>query len=134
MSLKENLLAIPHHLYGNHSSCQIKWCKYPQNEETYTPKYLPYGKYLTDSNLFQDLQQLFTSFANQSEKFSLLESTQHIENFNHVVSRRNPKNNFYSGSESTYSVIVAAAVCKKNIGAPNVLQVNSYKRYMYMKS
>lgn len=127
VSLKENLLAIPHHLYGNHSSCQVKWCRYLQNEETYTPKHLPYGKYLTDSNLIQDLQQLFTSYANQSEKLSLLESTQHNENFNHVLSRKNPQNNFYSGSEST-SVRVAAAVCEKNIGAPYVLQVNSYKK------
>lgn len=127
VSLKENLLAIPHHLYGNHSSCQVKWCRYLQNEETYTPKHLPYGKYLTDSNLFQDPQQLFTSSANQSEKLSLLESTQHNENFNHIVSRKNPQNNFYSGSEST-SVRVAAAVCEKNIGAPYVLQVNSYKK------
>lgn len=38
-----------------------------------------------------------------------------------------PQNNFYSGSEST-SVIVASAVCEKNIGAPYVLQVNSYKK------
>lgn len=126
-SLKENLLAIPHHLYGNHCTCHVKWCRYLQNEETYTPKHLPYGKYVTDSNLFQDLQQLFTSYANQSEKLSLLESTQHNENFNHVVSRKTPKNNFYSGSEST-SVIVASAVCEKNIGAPYVLQVNSYKK------
>lgn len=60
-------------------------------------------------------------------QLSLLESTQHNENFNHIVSRKNPQNNFYSGSEST-SVRVAAAVCEKNIGAPYVLQVNSYKK------
>jgi hypothetical protein len=40
-----------------------------------------------------------------------------------MVSRKNPQNNFYSGSESTCGR-VAAAVCEKNIGTEYVAQVS----------
>ncbi|XP_061170844.1 uncharacterized protein LOC133180314 [Saccostrea echinata] len=115
-ALKANLIAIPHHLFGNHSTCDSKWCRYLQNKESYIPRNLPYGRYLSDTNLHEDLLHLSSSFAGQVDKLSSLESTQGNGNFNYMVSMKNPKNNFYSGSEST-SGRVAAAVCETKFGA-----------------
>ncbi|XP_048770711.1 uncharacterized protein LOC125676871 isoform X2 [Ostrea edulis] len=84
---------------------------------------LPYGKYLSDKELHHDLVKIFTLYAEQSDRLSSLESTQNNENFNQIVARKNPKNNFYSGSESTTSR-VAAATCEKNIGPHYVTQIN----------
>ncbi|XP_062575255.1 uncharacterized protein LOC134237171 [Saccostrea cucullata] len=84
---------------------------------------IPYGRYLSDKELHQELVKIFTLYAEQSDKLSTLESTQNNENFNQIVARKNPKNNFYSGSEST-SGRVAAATCEKNIGPHYVTQIN----------
>ena len=128
-TLKENLLAIPNHLYGRHDKCSSTWCRYLQCPETYTPKNLPYGRYLSNPVLFDGLLNLFTRHAENSEKLSTLESTQSNESFNQMVATKNPKNKFFSGSEST-SVRVAAAVCQKNMGEKYLLQVYT-NYYMY---
>ncbi|XP_062601452.1 uncharacterized protein LOC134263157 [Saccostrea cucullata] len=114
-TLRDNLLAIPHHLYGDHQKCSETWCRYLQRPDKYIPKNLPYGKYLSDKELFTELNQIFTQYSEIADKLSTLESTQRNENFNQMVAHKNPKNRCYSTSEST-SVRVAAAVCQQNMG------------------
>ena len=67
LALKTNLSAIPHHLYGKHSCCDSKWCRYLQNRESFIPKNLPYGKYLSDVNLYKDIVHIFSLYTEQSE-------------------------------------------------------------------
>ena len=110
--LKENLEAIPHHLFGDHKQCNISWCRFLQNPDTYVPKHLPFGRYLQTQALFDNLLKIFTQYAKNAEKLSSLESTQMNENFNQLVSTKNPKNKFYSSSESTCHR-TASAACQK---------------------
>ena len=67
LALKTNLSAIPHHLYGSHSCCDSKWCRYLQNRESFIPKNLPYGKYLSDVNLYKDIVHIFSLYTEQSD-------------------------------------------------------------------
>lgn len=110
IGMKKNLLAIPHHLFGD------------QSRNTYVPKNLPFGKYLQNEDLFNSLLKVFTQYSEIAQKLSSLESTQINENFNQLVSTKNPKNKFYSSSEST-SHRVAAAVCQKNMGEEYIVKV-----------
>jgi hypothetical protein len=132
--LKQNLLAIPGHLFGNHNNCTIAWCNYLKDPENYVPKYLPYCKYLSNQDLYHGLSSIFSVYADKSDRLSTLGSTQSNESFNSMVSLKNPKNKFYSGSEST-STRVAAAVCQKNLGEHYLLEVPvtffSYELYIY---
>ncbi|XP_061176202.1 uncharacterized protein LOC133185163 [Saccostrea echinata] len=103
--------------------CDVSWCRYLQHPETYVPRNLPYGKYLSNQDLFDRLLQIFTTYAEKSDKLLTLGSTQSNESFNGLVSVKNSKNRFYSGSEST-SHRVAAAVCQKNLGEEYLLQTH----------
>ena len=40
VELKENIVAIPYHLFGNHQKCDVSCCRYLQNPDSYVPKYL----------------------------------------------------------------------------------------------
>lgn len=122
ISLKNNLNSIPCHVFGDHSLCSEDWCGYIKDPENYKPRNLPYSKYLTGEDLLKDLKALFSLFSNTSEKLCSTGSTQSNENFNRVVSAKNPKTHFYGGSEST-SFRVAAAVAQKNIGHESLLKV-----------
>lgn len=122
IGMKKNLLAIPHHLFGDHQQCEISWCRFLQSPNTYVPKNLPFGKYLQNEDLFNSLLKVFTQYSEIAQKLSSLESTQINENFNQLVSTKNPKNKFYSSSEST-SHRVAAAVCQKNMGEEYIVKV-----------
>ena len=118
-TLQKNLECIPSHVFGNHNSCQSQWCRYLQDPEKYRPVNLPYGKYLSGMDLFNDLQHIFTDLAKSASQLTNMGSTQSNENFNRIVACKNPKNFFYSGSEST-AFRVAAAVAHKNIGHSTV--------------
>ena len=48
VELKENIMAIPYHLFGNHQKCDVSCCRYLQNPDSYVPSNLPYGKYLSN--------------------------------------------------------------------------------------
>lgn len=114
--------SIPCHVFGDHSLCSEDWCGYIKDPENYKPRNLPYGKYLTGEDLLKDLKALFSLFSNNAEKLCSTGSTQSNENFNRVLSAKNPKTYFYGGSEST-SFRVAAAVAQKNIGYESLLKV-----------
>lgn len=124
ISLKKNLNSIPGHVFGDHSICSEDWCGYIKDpvSENYEPRNLPYSKYLTGEDLLTDLKSLFSVFSNNAEKLCSTGSTQSNENFNKVVSAKNPKTHFYGGSEST-SFRVAAAVAQKNIGHESLSKV-----------
>jgi hypothetical protein len=126
VQLKENLNAIPDHVFGDHANCG-DWCKYKQDPDTYKPKNLPYNRYLTGNELCLDLKTVFHTFSNNSEKLINIGSTQSNESFNKTVASRNPKSHFYSGSEST-SFRVASAVAQKNTGTGFITNVSKIKK------
>lgn len=70
-------------------------------------------------------------FSNNAEKLCSTGSTQSNENFNKVVSAKNPKTHFYGGSEST-SFRVAAAVAQKNIGHESLSKVCFFIMFSYI--
>lgn len=79
IGLQRNLLAIPHHLFGDHQQCDISWCRFLQSPDTCAKK------------LFNSLLKVFTKYSDIAEKLSSLESTQINENLNYLVSTKNPK-------------------------------------------
>ena len=53
-TLQKNLECIPSHVFGNHNSCQSQWYRYLKDPENYRPVNLPYGRYLSGMDLFND--------------------------------------------------------------------------------
>jgi hypothetical protein len=122
--MRKNLEAIPLHVYGDHTKCDVIWCRYLKSPQEYKPSNLPYSRYLSDQCLRSDLTSLFQKYADQSEKLINLSSTQSNESMNSMIASKTPKTNFYSGSESN-DFRVAAAVAQKNIGYGYVAEVGS---------
>lgn len=79
---------------------------------------MPYGKYMTGKDLQNDLQTIFNGFSINGAKLLKLGSTQKNESFNNTVATKNPKANFYSGTEST-----SFRVAQKNIGLQTLPRV-----------
>jgi hypothetical protein len=52
---------------------------------------LPYGKPLTDQQLRNALETLFSKYAAKADDLATLGSTQVNENFNHMVASKAPK-------------------------------------------
>lgn len=115
LKIKNALLAVVPHAYGDHQSCG-DWCAGRSSPDTYIHSHLPNGKSLTDQDLRVSLQQLFTKYANGSEKIAKCASTQSNESMNNLVASKNPKSKHYAGSESL-CFRVAAAVSQKNVGS-----------------
>lgn len=96
-----------------------------KDPENYKPTHLPYGKYLSGED-FRNNLHVFSELAKNASELSNLGSSQANENFNRIVTCKNPKNVFFGGSEST-SFRVAAAVAHKNIGHQTIEKVSHYK-------
>ena len=119
--VKMALETVVPHAFGNHSNCG-EWCKYHELKENYRHNNLPHGKPLTDARLRENLEKLFSRFANNAPKLAPCASTQANESINNIVASKNPKARHYSASESL-CYRVAAAVCQKNIGSTYVTNV-----------
>ncbi|KAK3108325.1 hypothetical protein FSP39_005637 [Pinctada imbricata] len=115
LNLKKNIDAIVPHSFGDHSQCNDKWCGFLRDENTYKHKTLPNGDDLKGPELKQSLQDLFHKFSRNAESLSDLGTSNPNENLNNMISKKAPKSQHYSGSESL-AYRVSAAVAQKNTG------------------
>ncbi|XP_063400480.1 uncharacterized protein LOC134685041 isoform X2 [Mytilus trossulus] len=120
--IKESILALSGHPFGQHERCNNTWCRFLDNpNEKFNS--LPHGKPLTDGALQNDLKSVFTKYAENSGKLSSLGSTQANESFNRIVASKAPKQQHYSSSGSL-NYRIAACVAQKNEGNKYILDVN----------
>jgi DNA polymerase III epsilon subunit-like protein len=119
--LKEALLNIPEHVFGNHENCG-DWCRHKLDPSAKYTR-LPRGNCLSGDSLKSDLHGVFLRFANNSEKIAPCGSTQANESFNAIVATKAPKSRFYGGSDSL-DFRVACAVSQTNFGASYIVPVN----------
>ncbi|CAC5412102.1 unnamed protein product [Mytilus coruscus] len=98
--IKQNLDALSKHPFGDHSDCNISWCRF-----------------IEESGLkYREIQKNPENLAN-------LGSTQSNESFNKSVASKAPKNRFYGGSGSL-GYRIAAALAQKNKGHQYTVDVN----------
>lgn len=112
--VKESLLNIVPHAYGEHEGCG-EWCRHRNREEQIPHLRLPNQEPLSDPDERVALTQIFSRFANNADKLAPCASSQGNESFNNVVASKHPKNRHYASSESL-DYRVAVAVCQKNLG------------------
>ena len=99
--LKENILAIIPHQFGDHQRCQPRFCGEKREPGVkYIHKSLPYKAALTKPDLRNQLEKIFNSVASRSAEYSNLGSSQANEHANKEVSIRAPKNTHYGNSEA----------------------------------
>ncbi|CAC5391995.1 unnamed protein product [Mytilus coruscus] len=120
--IKQSILALCDHPFGQHQSCNNSWCKFLDNpNEKFSS--LPHGKPLSDGALQNALRSVFTTYAGNAGKLSSLGSTQPNESFNRIVASKAPKQQHYSSSGSL-KFRIAACVAQKNEGNKYILDVN----------
>lgn len=121
--LEMSLNQIIPHVFGDHQTCDKRWCGYMMNAETYKHKSLPYGRDLHGDELRADLTSVFHIFVSNAEKIAPGGSTKDVESFNNIVASKAPKRCHYSASSSLKNR-VNCAVAEKNIGSHYITQVN----------
>lgn len=100
-ALKENLMAIIPHQFGDHSICKPEFCGQCRDpSSTYRHMGLPYKAPLKDESLHKDLNSIFQSIIANSEQYANLGSSQQCEHANREVTLRAPKMIHYGNSEA----------------------------------
>ena len=115
--LAKAIQCIVPHAFGDHSKCDILWCRYRQNPTEYTHNELPYGKDLHGSSLQQALQDLFSEYASPTvtSKLAPCLDSQRNESLNGTIGSKNLKVRHYGGSESS-DFRTACGVAQHNEG------------------
>ncbi|CAG2186089.1 unnamed protein product [Mytilus edulis] len=111
-ALKETLISIVPHAFGQHEKCG-NWCK--ADNDNFSFKSLPGGKALSGDDLYNDLYIVFETMSNNSHKLAPGGSTKDVESLNGIFASKAPKRICYSASESLKNR-VSATVAQKNIG------------------
>lgn len=111
VELASTLRTIPDHVFGKHEKCGT-WYYRDSNDITNTQKQTIL---LKDSKLHTALCAIFSKYADNSAKFSVVPSSQANESLNNIMAHKAPKNKCYSLSESA-DFRWASAVCTKNDG------------------
>ena len=118
VGLSAAVRCIPDHMYNAHENCGT-WCKKKSgtNPGIYNQKFI-----LKSEQLYQELKQIFSIYADNASKYCVSASSQTNESFNNIVSHKFPKNKNYSTSPSG-DVRVASAVLSKNEGDSYLVEV-----------
>ena len=101
LSIKNGLLSIVSHSFGDHSKCS-EWCRYKRDPGLFLFRSFPSGNPLTDPRLKEELSKIFAEYTKSDilERLACFSSTQANERFNQLVSTKSPKAGNYSGSPS----------------------------------
>jgi hypothetical protein len=121
-ALAQNLNAIPKHMFGDHSLCNISWCRFLKEPSNYYHKSFPHGRDLQSQTLKKELVTLIDSYAKNAKKLSRRGSSQPNESLNNTIGSKAPKIRHY-GSSASSDFRVAAAVSQKNVGYVYVSRV-----------
>ncbi|XP_063436635.1 uncharacterized protein LOC134718073 [Mytilus trossulus] len=111
-ALKETLISIVPHAFGQHEKCG-NWCK--ADNDNFSFKSLPGGKALSGDDLYNDLYIVFETMSNNAHKLAPGGSTKDVESLNGIFASKAPKRICYSASESLKNR-VSATEAQKNIG------------------
>ena len=116
-SIKQGLKNIIPHAFGEHTYCDVSWCGYKQNPETYKHTDLPNGKDLFGDSLKKALMDILEEYSTDTvvNKLAPCAYSQRNESLNSSIGSKNPKTRFYGGSESN-DFRVACGVAQTNIG------------------
>lgn len=99
--MRENLVALVPHQFGDHSKCHGRFCGYKRKpNETYVYRSLPYKVPLQDPLLRQSLDHIFAPIIAKSASYIELGSSQACEHANRETCLRVPKHLHYGESES----------------------------------
>lgn len=99
--MRENLVALVPHQFGDHSKCHGRFCGYKRKpNETYVHRSLPYKVPLQDPLLRQSLDHIFAPIIAKSASYIELGSSQACEHANRETCLRVPKHLHYGESES----------------------------------
>jgi hypothetical protein len=120
--LAKNLNAIPLHMFGDHSLCNVTWCGYLKNKDAYFHKSFPGGSDLKSEPLKKDLISLMDTYAKNAKKLSRRGSSQPNESLNNTIGSKAPKIRHY-GSSASSNFRVAAGICQTNVGHGYVSRV-----------
>ncbi|XP_053381990.1 uncharacterized protein LOC128549382 [Mercenaria mercenaria] len=124
VGVRDNILAIVPHVYGDHSKCG-DWCKEAEVlNYKHSYKYMG-GNDLNNQSLRVVLDRYLERYTtdDMTHKLSNLGSTNGNENMNSMIARKAPKGINYSESESLESRI-SAAIAQKNKGHQYIIDVN----------
>jgi len=113
--VKNAILNITPHTFGEHQGCSTTWCK-AQNNPEYKFKHLPGGKAFSNPNFRRALTAIFTEESALAQQLAPVGSSLQNESFNHMCVTRAPKTRHYCGTNAL-QIRVASAVCTKNYGA-----------------
>jgi hypothetical protein len=108
--MRENLVALIPHQFGDHSKCQPRFCGYKRKPDvTYHHRSLPYKTSLHDPLLRKSLDGIFAPIIAKSASYVELGSSQACEHANRETTLRVPKHLHYGESESLDFRIKATA-------------------------
>ncbi len=111
--LRENLLALIPHQFGDHAKCKEDFClQKRQPDKQYKHQSLPYKHPLSNPVLREKLEKIFQTVASHSVQYSDLGSSQANESANQEVSLRAPKNTYYGDSKALDYRVHASAMYK----------------------
>ena len=110
LAIKNGLLSIVPHSFGDHSKC-YEWCRYKRDPDLFMFRSFPSGKPLTEPRQNEELSKIFAEYTKSEilERLACFSSAQANESLNQLISTKSPKARHYSGSASL-SFRVAAFV------------------------
>ena len=119
---KSQIEQIVPHAFGEPSMCG-EWCRFQSDPDNY--KHHSLSKNLSGEEMRKDLEAVFMSFSQNSEKIAPGGSTKEIESFNNMDAAKAPKRCHFSASSNLLSRI-GCAVAQKNIGNGYVNKINEH--------
>lgn len=100
-NMRENLIALVPHQFGDHTKCHARFCGYKRsNGEKYVHRSLPYKVPLRDPLLYSKLTEVFVPVIEKAALYADLGCSQACEHANRAVSLRAPKHLHYGESDS----------------------------------
>ena len=121
LGLKMALAAIPLHMFGDHTTCSMSWCRFVQQLGPKLPGQDPYkhsmfkdGGDLKSMDLKEDLQKFLGNFAANAHKLAPKGSSQRNESLNSTIVSKTTKTRHYGGSTQN-DFRVSSAIAQKNM-------------------
>ena len=120
-AVKDTILSVVPHAYGEHDKCSQSF-KCRLNTSEYKHKNLPNGSHLTDVAIRPKLEAVFEKHAKNSVQLAPCGSTQKNESFNHLLTKRHPKNKSYCATLA-FPIRLYMSAAEQNIGSRYILDL-----------
>lgn len=120
-AVSERLKTVVPHAYGEHDKCPESFSCHLKGPE-YEHKNLPNGANLSDVTIRPKLEAIFEKHAKNANQLAPCGSTQKNESFNHILTKRHPKNKSYSATLAFPIRLLMSAV-EQNEGSQYILDL-----------